>query len=137
MASSIFVLFYALTVGTTSWGTKELITDVGIGNVAYRDFIVIYVESIAGSVVTSMLIIDLLRSLKMLSNAIEDWLIERREKREAERQEREEAWREREEAWREREERLRSEGIEYGRLVASYEARGEEPPSPPWHRHAN
>ena len=118
-----FVLFYVSTVGTTGWGTKELIAGVGFGNVAYRDSIVIYVESIAGSVVTSMLIIDLLMSLKMLSNAIEDWLIERRKKRAAE--------------WRERDERLRTEGIEYGRLAASYEARGEEPPSPPWHTHAN
>ena len=125
-----FVLFYALTIGSTAWGTRELINGVGFVGLAYRDFIVIYVQSIAGSVVTSMLLIDLMRSLKMLSNAIEDWLIEKRKKREAE-------WRAREEEWRAHDEKLRAEAFEYGQLVANCKAEGKEPPPPPWESNQN
>lgn len=88
----------------------------------------------------------------MLSNAIEDWLIEKRKKREAEWQAREaerraqeearEAERRAQEEAREaertaRDERLRSEAVEYGKLVATCEARGEDPPPPPWASNQN
>ena len=139
-----FVIFYSLVIGTTAWGTYETIVEISPNGLDYRSFIVVYVQSIAGSVVTSMLLIDFMRSLKMLSNAIEDWLIQKRKKREAEWRAREEEWRAREEEiqareeeWRAREERLRAEAFEYGRLVAAYEAKGEEPPPPPWDTNSN
>ncbi len=58
----------------------------------------------------------------MLSNAIEDWLIEKRQKRDETRQaEMESAI-----------ESARVEAVEYGKLVANCEANGTEPPPPPW-----
>ena len=158
-----FVIFYFLVITSTAWGTYETVIAVTPSGVNYRGFIVIYVQSIAGSVVTSMLIIDLMRSIKMLSNAIEDWLIEKRKKRDAYWRAEEEKRRVRQEKHeaelrslqakleierrarqleiaderRERERKLRMEAIEYGRLVATCEARGEEPPPPPWESNQN
>gem|GEM_PF-2395291 len=117
-----FVIFYGLVISTTAWGIHETIVAVGLSGLDYRSFIVIYVQSIAGSVVTSMLIIDLMRSITMLSNAIEDWLIEKRQKREETRlAEIESAI-----------ESARVEAVEYGKIVATCEAQGTEPPPPPW-----
>ena len=59
----------------------------------------------------------------MLSNAIEDWLIEKRKKRDKNRSA--------------ENMKLRNEGREYERLVAAHEARGEEPPPPPWESNQN
>ena len=53
-----FVIFYSLVIGTTVWGTYETIVAIAPNGLNYRNFIVVYVQSIAGSVVTSMLIID-------------------------------------------------------------------------------
>ena len=132
-----FVIFYSLVIGTTAWGTYETIVSIAPNGLNYRSFIVVYVQSIAGSVVTSMLIIDLMRSITMLSNAIEDWLIEKRKKRAAKWR----AWEEEQHAHKQkrlaREERLRAEAIEYGKLIATYEARGEDPPAPPWESNQN
>ena len=132
-----FVIFYTLVISTTAWGTYETIVSIAPNGLNYRSFIVVYVQSIAGSVVTSMLIIDLMRSITMLSNAIEDWLIEKRKKREAKWRAWEEEQRAREEARRAEVERLRIEAIEYGKLVATCEAQGKEPPPPPWTSNQN
>ena len=145
-----FVIFYSysLVIASTAWGTYETVTVLVPTDLSYRDFIAVYVQSIAGSVVTSMLIIDLMRSIKMLSNAIEDWLIEKRKKRdaywrayEAELREkerlREEKERLREEKRREQAMQLRNEGREYERIVAAHQARGEDPPPPPWDSNEN
>ena len=118
-----FVIFYCLVIGSTAWGVYEIVVTSDPNELTYRNFIVVYVQSIAGSVVTSMLTIDLMRSITMLSNVIEDWLIEKRKKREAK--------------WRAEEERLRGEGFDYGRLVATCEAEGKEPPAPPWETNQN
>ena len=132
-----FAIFHSLVIGTTAWGTYETIVALAPNGLNHRSFIVVYVQSIAGSVVTSMLIIDLMRSVKMLSNAIEDWLIEKRKKRESKWH----AWEEERRAQLEErqalEERLRAEAVEYGKLVATCEARGEEPPPPPWASNQN
>ncbi len=132
-----FVIFYGLVIGTTAWGTYETIVAIHPNGLNYRSFIVVYVESIAGSVVTSMLIIDLMRSITMLSNAIEDWLIEKRKKREAKWRAWEEEQRALEQKRLAREEKVRAEAIEYGKLVATCEARGEDPPPPPWASNQN
>lgn len=124
-----FVIFYSLVIGTTVWGTYETIVSVAPNGLNYRSFIVVYVQSIAGAVVTSMLIIDLMRSITMLSNAIEDWLIEKRKKRAAYWEAREAEMRAKRQA---EEKRLRAEGMQYGLLVAEHKARGEDPPPPPW-----
>ncbi len=146
-----FIIFYTLVVGSTAWGIYETIVAITPDRLNYRSFIPIYVQSIAGSVVTSMLIIDLLRSITMLSNAIEDWLIERRkqrelkwraeeeklraavEKRQAEAAKRRAA----EEQRRARQDQIRQEAIEYGKLVATCEAQGKDVPPPPWEIHRN
>lgn len=124
-----FVIFYSLVISTTAWGIHETVVAVGSSGPDYRSFIVIYVQSIAGSVVTSMLIIDLMRSITMLSNAIEDWLIEKRRKREEARLAEEEA---RLAEFECAIESARVEAVEYGKIVANCEAQGTEPPPPPW-----
>ena len=158
-----FVIFYTLVVFSTVWGTYETVVSRAPTELSYRSFIAVYVQSIAGAVVTSMLIVGLMRSIKMLSNAIEDWLIEKRKKRDAywravedervAREKRQEAElralqvkleterraRQAEiDAERlERERKMRTEAVEYGRLVATCEARGEVPPPPPWQSNGN